>query len=222
MWQAGDAQTPSMRTRRPVAELFPRQQSYILNYLCNQDSIELGFTGVTPFSVESRLHDYNVMEVLAKRLPNRKRGDFTDFLAKFRLPSDFSGSDFALLGYTGGRLPSDRLDFAPDFSHIATPIDLFLEVVGSRYYLRGEKILQFMKEGDPLRLEVQKNNEHDENAVAVFFEDKQIGYINRGISAWLYVWLEKGRSVCAQVSRFNGTLDRPIVYLICSFGADKL
>ncbi len=224
MWQAGDMYktTPLMRTRRSVAEISPSDQGYSLRYLDCQDSIKYGFTGVAPFPIEGCIHNHNVMDALAKRLPSQKRGDFKDFLDKFRLPHDFSGSTFALLGYTGGRLPSDRLDFVPDFSHVTDPIDLFLEVVGIRYYTKDSNILQSMRVDDLLQLKAEKGNEYDNHAIAVFFQGQQIGYLNRGVSSWMYAWLEKGRGVYARISRFNGSPDRPVIYVLCSFEATAL
>jgi hypothetical protein len=73
---------------------------------------ELGFDSYCGFPLEKGVRHKDALPLFVCRLPPRTRTDFPEFLAGLHLPRDAKISDFALLGYSGGRLPGDCFSFA--------------------------------------------------------------------------------------------------------------
>ncbi|WP_051534390.1 hypothetical protein [Deefgea rivuli] len=214
-WQCSEDQRP--RTRRVVAEVVRSNDEYIFNYLIDTEdynfAIKQGFKGYAAFSLEKPVHNVGVMDALARRLPPRKREDFSNYLMQFRLPSSFSGSDFSLLGYTGGKLPSDTFSFVPDFSSISQPIDLLLEVAGFRHQSDLEQLTPQV--GDNVAFEVDCANTVDINAVQIVSKQGRLGYVNRAFLPWFTSLVCDGRVIFGEIERINGKPERPLIYIFC-------
>ncbi|TWU67658.1 HIRAN domain-containing protein [Crateriforma conspicua] len=61
-----------------------------------------------------------------------------------------------------------------------------------------------LQEGDPVMLVRERNNVHDENAVAVYNLDRQqLGYLKREVAAWFAPIMDRGKDVRANVHCFN-------------------
>lgn len=214
-WQPPEAVT--QRLRRIIAEIVRSPDGCSLRYLINSPDFQAaqnqGFQGYPAFDIKQEVHEQGIMEALSRRLPPRKREDFGDFLAQFRLPADFAGSDFALLGYTGGKLPSDTFGFAPDFSNISLPIDLLLEIAGFRHQ---DCMGQFTPTiGLPLQFVIDNDNQVDRNAVKVLCNGQNLGYINRAFLPWFADRVSNGEAIEATIERVNGKPERPLIYALC-------
>lgn len=111
-WQPPDDGT-TIRTRRIVAELTysDNYESVTFTYLVDTPDFlaakAAGFLGYPAFRLKTATHTQGVMSAFMRRLPPRKREDFGAYLTQHWLPNPFTLSDFALLGYTGAKLPSD-------------------------------------------------------------------------------------------------------------------
>lgn len=238
-WQPVDEHHP-VRTRRVVARIDRQGADATFRYLQNTDDFRAawaaGFKGHPAFKLgiqdernvgkgvgndedsDRQVFKTGVLETFLRRLPPRKREDFPDFLAMHRLPSPFVHSDFALLGYTGAKLPSDGFSIVPIFSANSAPCDLVLEVAGFRHEPNAD--IAALCIGDEVRLVAQEDNPHDINAVAIFHVDEgnpdagllRIGYVNRAMTGILRLWM-KDRQVSATIERVNGKPQRPLVYI---------
>ena len=93
----------------------------------------LEFEDYPGFAIEKEIHK-NVLTSFMKRLPPRSRGDFSRFLDALRIKSDAEVSDFALLGYSGAKLPDDDFTIIHPFENASPPFELMLFVQGYRYY----------------------------------------------------------------------------------------
>src|SRR3990167_8972072 len=106
-WQSSDEKH---RTRYIVAELTSTRDDVELVYLPEtKDFIEAqkhGFKDYPAFQDINKTH-HHVLDAFMRRLPPRKRGDFSQYLESLRLKPDTKMSDFALLGYSGAKLLSD-------------------------------------------------------------------------------------------------------------------
>ena len=51
--------------------------------------------------------------------------------------------------------------------------------------------------GDPIELRREPKNEYDENAIAVFGHDTQLGYVRSERAALLAPMIDRGRELCA-------------------------
>lgn len=214
-WQRPDDAFP--RTRRVVAEIVRSDDACTLRYLQSSEDYQVaaqqGFQGFPAFDPAQAEHTRGVMEALSRRLPPRKREDFDDYLAQFRLPPGFGGSDFALLGYTGARLPSDTFGFVPDFADVSRPIDLLLEVAGFRHQECQGRFAPTT--GLPVTFSVDANNPVDREAVQVRSGEWGLGYVNRALLPWFAERLRHGEVAFAHIERINGEPDRPLIYVFC-------
>lgn len=213
-WQPLDEGAPT-RTRRVVGVVMKRAGStmgfrYLTELADYQKAKEAGFQGFPAFKANDVEQTHGVRESFLRRLPPRNREDFADYLALHRLPSPFEYSDFALLGYTRSRLPSDGFELVPWFPATAVPIDLIVEVVGVRH-VNGSDV-GHIKIGDDVTFKIDADNPVDQDAVAVFLKGKRLGYVNRAMRSLFSDWL-RVNSVSAQVERINGKPERPVVYL---------
>ncbi|HIF0887434.1 HIRAN domain-containing protein [Klebsiella pneumoniae] len=174
-------------------------------------AIEKGFKGHPAFQFKQKNHTNNVLEPFLRRLPPRKRKDFTEYLAQHLLPADFSGSDFALLGYTGAKSPADGFSLVNDESVFERSCELLLEVAGTRYQEGLD--LSLVRVGDSVEFVAETDNPHDANAVAVIHPAGRLGYVNK-----VHCKAVKANACANMLNAFvakkNGTEERPLVYLL--------
>lgn len=203
-----------------IGKVSKANQGYTLRYLVEstdyKEAIENRFEGHMAFKLNSRpftvggVSEVNAMESFKMRLPARTRSDFRSYLKSMLLPEDANISDFALLGYTEGRLPSDGFLFSIDFDDYAPPFDFITEVSGFRYWAKREDVSQ----GMPVEFIADTDNQFDSSAIAIVTGGKKIGYVNRTQTKYFKSWIERGWVVTATVGKINGSPDRPRVVLI--------
>ena len=58
--------------------------------------------------------------------PPRSRGDFGRFLGALRIKADAEISDFALLGYSGAKLPDDDFTVIHPFENASVPFEFMV------------------------------------------------------------------------------------------------
>ncbi|WP_421549773.1 HIRAN domain-containing protein [Kluyvera intermedia] len=185
--------------------------TYNLNTTDFETAVEKGFKGHPAFQLKQQIHSNNVLEPFLRRLPPRKRKDFAEYLVQHLLPVDFSGSDFALLGYTGAKSPADGFCLINDPAVFEKSCELLLEVAGTRYQEGLD--LSAVSVGDPVEFVHETDNPHDAHAVAVMHAVGRLGYINK---VHCKAVKDKARTnkLHAFVAKKNGTSARPLVYLL--------
>lgn len=198
-----------------IGRLEKQGNGLLLTYLKGtedyQEAIENGFKGFVAFPHERSDMGYKwAMESFKERLPARSRSDFDRYLRSVLLPPSLDISDFALLGYTEGRLPSDGFVFMIDFSDYVPPFDFVSEISGFRYHANKEDV----KVGDEVLLAHEPENSKDSNAIAIYLENKKIGYINRTQTVYFKRWKKKGYIVSASIGKINGSAKRPNITLL--------
>ena len=203
------------RSRRIVGEIERVEDGTVFRYLENlpdyQEARREGFKGFPAFSI-GKGQEYTssgVLKAFMRRLPPRKRDDFSEYLEQFRLPIPFDGSDMALLAYTGAKLPGDGFEIIPDLADALPPIELVMEVAGFRHQAVSASSLSV---GEPVTLVAEPDNAADPDAIAVHRRADRIGYIAKPYCATVANWLRAYR-VEATIERINGKPERPLVYL---------
>jgi hypothetical protein len=202
------------RSRRIVGEIARLSDGAVFRYLTDREDFSKaqgeGFQGFPAFKIgKSETFTTGVLDAFLRRLPPRKREDFAEYLAQYRLPESFSGSDMALLAYTGARLPGDGFEIIPDLAGLHPPLELVMEVAGFRHQ---EVAANTLAVGDALRLVPEPDNPIDPEAIAVIHDRGLIGYIPRPYCPAVAGWLG-GHSVDVSIDRINGKPERPLVYL---------
>jgi len=204
------------RSRRVVGEIVRNEDgNAVFRYLNDssdfKSAVSEGFQGYPAFKVARTMHEINVLSAFSCRLPSRKRGDFTDYLAAHGLPSTFIGSDFSLLAHTGARLPGDGFEIIPDLVGIVAPFDLIIESAGTRYQEGVD--LDAMSVGESVSLIPEPTNEFDPAAIQIVHSTGgRIGYVPKPYCEMLRPWLDEGR-LSASIQKLNGRPDRRLVYL---------
>jgi hypothetical protein len=171
---------------------------------------KLGFAGYPAFRLQQAEHRQGVLAAFLRRLPPRARADFNAYKAQFRLKPEIPLSDFALLAYTGARLPSDGFSIVNTLEGVHAPCELVLEIVGHRHY--AGKLKTHLRPGDIIELTPEPQNPYDKNATAVKIHGETIGYVNRLQTAAFHRWLREG-AVEAVLERLNGASDRPRAFM---------
>lgn len=210
VWQ-GDNDPQHMRYK--VAELVDNNGLVELRYLSSsedyQTAVKLGFNGYPAFPIERDIHTHEVLEAFKRRLPPRSRSDFDKYLEIWRLPSA-QVSDFALLGYSGAKLPGDSFSIAPCFEDQSRPFEFLMEIAGLRRIEFDREKIQI---GDAVRFEMDPNNGSDPNAIKIMVDGIHIGFVPRILTNQFHTWLSNNQVQYAVVERKNGQADHPIWYV---------
>lgn len=207
------------RSRYIVGELLRKGEDVAFRYLVESDDFkrasEIGFTNYPAFrKVNSSLIERGVLESFMRRLPPRTRGDFGKYLEQFRIPSDMQISDFALLGYTGAKLPTDGFSIVFPFGEYRKECEFMMEVAGYRYSKSIE--LDSIRINDPVSIKPDIDNEHDKEAVSIVYKSKKIGYIPRSLLPSFKTWFKEKAKIFVNIERINGSANRPLIYLFVS------
>ena len=218
VWQGPEG---SSRTRHTVAELLRAPDgATTLRYLVGTEELKQaqvdGFVNFPAFRKLGREYDQGVMETFMRRLPPRSRGDYARYLERFRLRPGTQISDFALLAYTGAKLPSVGFSILNPLSDLTAPSEVLLEVAGFRH--TSELSLDAVSVGMHATLETEPDNPRDPNAVIIRINGKKIGHVPRQQAAAVGDWLRSGQPLQTHVERINGTPERPLVFLFARFG----
>lgn len=212
-WQPSEDEEP--RTRRVIGVVLRRANGSVgFRYLTGTDdfdkAVAAGFKGFPAFNAAHIEISQGVLEALLRRLPPRKREDFPDYLALHRLPNPFNASDFALLGYTRARLPSDGFELVPVFPPEKVPCEVIVELAGTRHVFGPD--VSTLSVGDSVSFGIDTDNPVDQNAVLVRHQGRPLGYINRALREVFQQWLERWK-VVGIIERLNGKPGRPLVFV---------
>jgi len=215
-WQT--SQPGKSRSRMFVAELIRNKDDADLVYLLDGNEFQraqsLGFEEYTGFSVNQQKHE-KVLFAFMKRLPPRSRGDFVKYLDSLRIQKDADISDFALLGYSGAKLPDDDFEVIHTFENAIPSFEFLLHVQGYRYY--AERLpFDSIKMEQEATFQAEPENEIDPKAIKIIIGGTHVGYVCRGLTKSFHKWFEMGYKIDANIERKNGTAARPEIYLYVS------
>ncbi len=215
---ADGAYIPRRGRRFIIGQILHRPDHAIFEYLHNskdyEEALEVGFKGYTAFKMQERVHTNNVREIFARRLPDKSRPDYADFLKYYRIAVEANLDNLSVLAYTGGELPSDGFSFLPSYEEGQVTKEFVLTLAAARYYVGN---VDGIKVGSKVSFRSEPENEYDPYAVATFVDEKQIGYIKKGQSIDFSRWLNQ-YSIESHVERVNGTKTEPNILI---FGTIK-
>jgi len=210
---------PKDGRRYVVGELFREGSDIGFRYCRENTDFTLarkhGFTGHPAFPNFLNTYANNVLDTFMRRLPPRSRTDFPRYLEMLRLPADTGISDFALLGYSGAKLPGDGFALVHPFDNVEGPCELMIEVAGCRYHRTSTDDLGI---GMPVRFVPEPDNKFDTDAIRIEADTGLIGYVMRAQLPAFHHWLKTG-AIEAAIERINGTDERPLVYVFSRVAA---
>jgi len=208
-WQSSDK---AHRTRFVVAELRKAHEKITLEYLNNtsdfRQACALGFDAYPAFRETDKIHEQGIMDALMRRLPPKTRGDYVQYLEGFRINPDTGMSDFALLGYTGARLPSDGFAIIHPFNNANTPFEFLAEAAGYRYYRNHVQI----NANEPVSFIIEPDAAFGDT-IKIVSNNNLIGYITRALIPNFKTWLKNEWVKEAWIEKINGSPDHPIIYI---------
>lgn len=213
VWQGPEGS--SRRSRYAVAELVRQSEDQVrFQYLVDtadfKNACAEGFINFPAFRKVEQIYDLGVVDTFIRRLPPRTRGDYKQYLEQFRLRPGTSISVFALLAYTGAKLPSDGFSIVDPLDDVSQAGELLIEVAGFRHVAKVP--LEALSPGDEVEFAPESGNAHDPYAVTVMTHGQKIGYVPRQQARAIRA-LQESRSLSARIERLNGSTARPVVYL---------
>jgi hypothetical protein len=219
-WQSLDEKH---RTRYIVGKLLRNDDGEItLKYLDGTNDFNnaknKGFEGYPAFQDVDQTY-YNVLDAFMRRVPPRKRGDFAQYLEGLRIKPGTQLSDFALLGYSGARLPSDGFSIIHPFNNVSGPCELLLEAAGYRHVSNEHNFK--VQVGDKASFTKTFYEPLQETAIDITVNGKRIGCVNRGLIATVLQWMNAERIIDVWVEKMNGTPGRPALYLYVKVSSNK-
>lgn len=211
-WQARESQK---RSRYRVGQLVKQDGHVVLHYDVGAEMAlakEVGFQGYPAFPLKRLEHHHQVMEAFMRRLPPRTRRDFSRYLELRAIPADAEVSDFALLGYSGAKLPDDGFELVHPFDEPPATFEVLIEIAGFRH--EAELEVSELQAGDAVQFVPEPENPIDSSAIRMESKECKLGYVPRGHLDMLNRMLSGGAELVGEVFRFNGTPDRPLVYVL--------
>ena len=203
------------RQRLFVAELRRHNDDADLAYLKDTDefklALEKGFKCYPGFSADQNIHK-SILAAFMKRLPPRSRKDFGRFLNAIRIKTQTDISDFALLGYSGAKLPDDTFTIIHPFDQAVPPFEFMSEVQGYRYYLNDVPCNTLTNEMQ-ISFEKEPDNPKDPKAIKILFNGIRAGYVCRGLLDSFHKWLNSKFVIEAYLEKKNGTEKKPKIFL---------
>lgn len=212
-WQASEGNN---RKRFIIGVIEKKQDlSIVFRYKINSNDLNEaknnGFAGYPAFSIKEEEHTEGVMDTFVRRLPPKSRGDFNKYLDLYRLPKDQNISDFAMLAYTGAKLPTDGFSIVNPFYNLLEPCEFLMEIAGSRFAKDFD--VDQLDIGDHVAIKKEENNKFDDRAIAIEYKEKRIGYINRALVETFHDWIDSKAKITLIIERVNGHPARPLVFL---------
>lgn len=167
------------RQRYMIGEL-SRNGNYVFKYRLKdvEDAIKKGFEPLIAFpNIDEVYENNNMFPAFSSRLPDKRRKDVKGILRKYKL-EEYDA--FELLKKSGGKLPTDSLEFIDPIFLDESNIEREFYIAGVKYhgYCKNKYLNFNLSVNENLFLEKEPTNKYDKYAVKVVNEEnKLIGYI---------------------------------------------
>lgn len=200
-WKAGLTDS-NMRKNRIIGKLISSEGKidfiYAFDHPDFTEALELGFEGYPELRLESKFHR-NVDDIFLKRLPSRTRKDFSNFLKSIRL-KDQNISTITLLGYSGAKVISDNFSIINPFVGVNKDCELLSEVAGCSQFQDTINLCQI---DDKINYIEELDNKYDQNAIALYKDEKKIGYINRILAPTIKAWIINKANIDISIEKIS-------------------
>jgi hypothetical protein len=219
VWQAPNnvLQQQPVGHRFVVGEINNDGKRAWLTYYNNQDTKNAqrsGFTGLTAYPYEpDKTFSGNVVAVLSTRLPPASRTDYDNYLLSYRISPQAEGiSALSLLAYTTGKLAGDGFAFLHSFENTKPAFDFTFEIAGFRHHgLKAFPTISILQDKE-VSFAYEPFNAHDNEAMAITYQGKKLGYVPKGFTCVLKGLIETYQ-ISAFIERINGTPERPSILI---------
>lgn len=207
------------RSRYIIAELINNGLTVDLRYLIDtpdyQSALAKGFEGYPAFPIINEKIFKDVLNVFLRRLPPRSRGDFGLYLESIRILPTAEISDFALLGYSGAKLPDDDFFIVHPFENETQSFEFLTLIQGLRHYPEAIDLVENKKISTDSEVYFVREPENifDTQAIAIYFNNTKLGFVCRGLLSSFHTWLDTNRIESAFIERINGSPEHRKVHI---------
>jgi len=166
-------------SRRHIVGLLEKQPdgNHTFQYLLEAKKLIFteGFLPYFEFQDLNKVYDTNVVAIFAQRLMKPQRPDIRQFYEFWEVDQSQADDRFYLLGKTQGLVATDNFEFLAEYE-LTSQTHFLTDLAGLSHQNlpRGT-----VKEGDSLRVELERENEKDPEAVKVFAGELALGYIKK-------------------------------------------
>ena len=172
IWREGKG-----KDRIPIAIVKNDGNNTVFKYI--EDGVDCarrnGFVCFPDFPVINKVYDKNVLNALSQRVNNRERSDIEEYYNFWEIPSDARKDTFLMVAYTQGILPTDNFEFLAEYSSVEG-VRFVSEITG---LTKNKLDNNCISEGDELEWRCEPENESDNMAVALYKENRKLGYVKR-------------------------------------------
>lgn len=200
-WEVGELTRDDVSNNAPVTFRYYSDEKLA-------GAINEGFDGYPAFRLKHGPFP-SALETFMRRLPPRRRSDFPRYLQNFKVSPDAEFSDFALLGLSEAKLPSDGFSVVDPLDELDQPMQFLTEAVGYRH-LSNRPV---PSTGDAIALNFEPTNPKDPDAITFSANGQLVGWVNRLQTCAFRRWMQEQR-IQASVDRVNGTPEYPRLYLM--------
>lgn len=166
-------------SRRHLVGLLEKRpdNKHIFEYLPEAKDLYIneGFIPYFEFPDLYQVYNSNVVEIFGQRLMQSVRPDIKRFYEFWEVDEDKANDKFYLLGKTQGLTSKDSFEFLADYHH-SENTHFVTDLAGLTHYNHPKGTLAI---GDTLRFELEPENEYDVDAVKVFKDEIELGYIKK-------------------------------------------
>jgi len=99
-----------------------------------------------------------------------------------------------------GSVAAPVVSIAAGSTRIQSPLEVLDTYVAGLQHYQSLKIVHSMATGDLLELKREPDNQHDANAIAVYWQTKKIGYVPRVNNLALSRMMDKGQQIAAEIN----------------------
>lgn len=168
--------TGSGGRRIPVGRIKKNSsQGVVFTYLKKgvEEAKKKGFLLFEGFPDVNKIYYSNVLDIFGHRLIKNERNDSKYFYDFWMIEPDRRDDTFYLLAMTQGLVPTDNFEFLADF-YPTKNLCFITEISGLSKTQIPSSILN---ENDILNTVLEKDNQFDRYAVAIYKDDYKLGYV---------------------------------------------
>jgi len=160
-----------------VGELYYNKGTYIFKYITDgvKEAAALGFVNYPDFPIIDKVYSDNVLDVFSQRLYDFSRTDSDEYFEFWDIDPKYKDDKFYLLAQTQGLLNTDNFEFLASY-HLRKGLSFMSEIANIS---RNKLSPNLLKVGDVLNWKKEPDNKYDKNAVIVYKDSTEIGYIKR-------------------------------------------
>lgn len=172
-----------------------------------QEAIKYGFNMYPDFPNPNVVYKNNVLETFAQRLTNTDRADIQKYYNYWEILPSLKDNKYYVLAQTQGLLSTDNFEFLAEYYPVKD-LNFTSEICG----LTSRKLPSgILKIGDSLKWELDNLNPYDKNAVKLYKDNIDLGYVKLVHSKVFHDSKYKNFSITVKSFEENGHLNRAFI-----------